>query len=216
MQQRLVIVSGPSGAGKSTIVDMLLQSCSHLHRVTCLTTRLPRANEKDGEQFHFVSRGYFERLIKDGLLATYTSTYGDHWYGVEHSALTSASKTKIPILELDYYAIERLGNAYKRVTILIIAPSSAEAYRRIVQRGSHPSAEVKRRLGGSLQFLENAAQYDFVIVNESLEQATLEALGIVQVERLQLVRSERQVIIDRQLQQIRSQYGNSGSLVGSE
>jgi guanylate kinase len=180
----LFIVSGPSGSGKTTLVERLLQTPLKrpLTKPVSFTSRSARHNEKNGEDYFFISREEFEKKRAANELLEWTEFLGS-FYGTPRKQVEKAlEEGRDLIFCLDIRGALYLKEKYKDkvVLIFIVPPSLEELRRRIIQR-SHltQEAEIQKRLEEAKRELTFTRQYDHVIANENIDLATGQLLDII-------------------------------------
>lgn len=168
----VLIVSGPSGSGKSTLVKKLLELPGTMLSISA-TTRPPRAGEKDGEWYHFVSDQEFRRMVGRGEFLEYACVFGLHSYGTPKKWLDEARALKKDlVLEIDVQGAEQVREKLpESVAIFIVPPSRQELEKRIRARGQDNDDEIARRLERARLEMEHYVDYDYVVINENVEQA---------------------------------------------
>lgn len=168
----ILIVSGPSGSGKSTLVKKLLELPGTMLSISA-TTRPPRAGEKDGEWYHFVSDEEFQGMVGRDEFLEFASVFGLHNYGTPKKWLDEArAQKKDLVLEIDVQGAEQVRQKLpKSVAIFIVPPSREELEKRIRARGQDNNQEIARRLERARLEMEHYVDYDYVVINEDLEQA---------------------------------------------
>jgi len=168
----ILIVSGPSGSGKSTLVRRLLELPGTMLSIS-VTTRPPRAGEKDGQWYHFVSDQEFQRMVGRGEFLEFASVFGLHNYGTPKRWLDEArAQKKDLVLEIDVQGAEQVRQRHpESVAIFIVPPSREELEKRIRARGQDNNDEIARRLDRARLEMEHYVDYDYVVINEDLEQA---------------------------------------------
>jgi guanylate kinase len=185
------IVSAPSGSGKSTIVGRVLREDPRLLFSISYTTRAPRGKEKHGESYHFISRQEFEeRLARDEFLE-HADVFG-HYYGTHRGYLDRARNAGLDlVLDIDVQGAaqlkERIPDA---VSVFIIAPSRQVLEARLRSRGEDPEDVIQRRLRGAAEEIRNYHRYDYVLVNDEIDESVLRLRSIVQAERIRRTRME--------------------------
>ncbi len=178
------VISAPSGSGKSTLVKMLLASVEGLDFSISYTTRPPRGKEKDGEDYHFVSREQFMAMQDRGELLEWAEVFGN-FYGTANAALEQARKRGHDlVLDID---VQGAGQLKKRlpeaVTIFILPPSRRELEKRLRSRSLDDEAVIARRLHDASKEIRNYSAYDYVLVNDRLERSAETLQGIFRAER---------------------------------
>jgi len=181
----LYIVSAPSGAGKTSLVDALRERERGIALSVSHTTRQPRAHERDGEQYHFVNRGVFERMVADGLFLEHADVFGNS-YGTSRAAVESLlADGRDVLLEIDWQGARQVRQAMPdAVGIFILPPSRAELERRLRTRASDDAATIARRLAGSREEIAHAGEFDYIVVNDRFADALADLLSIVASRRL--------------------------------
>ena len=179
----ILIVSGPSGSGKSTLVKKLLELPGTMLSISA-TTRPPRAGERDGEWYHFVSDQEFQRMVGRGEFLEFASVFGLHNYGTPKKWLDEArAQNKDLVLEIDVQGAQQVRQKlHDSVAIFIVPPSREELEKRIRARGQDNNEEIARRLDRARLEMEHYVDYDYVVVNENVEQAG-EAVRAIVLER---------------------------------
>lgn len=175
----LFVVSGPSGAGKSTLLTRVLEQMPDVRFSVSHTTRAPRRGERDGVQYHFVDRRAFEDLVKrDGFLE-WAEVHG-HLYGTSRAEYEAAQREgRDLLLDVDVQGAQQVrARIEDAISIFILPPSHAALERRLRGRGPEDEMALQRRLAAADQEMSHYREYDYAVINESLEQS-VEALGCV-------------------------------------
>jgi len=175
---RIIILSGPSGAGKTSIHERLLRSKAlkdNLLRSISMTTRKPRAGEKNGVDYWFVSKKMFLYKKRAGHFLECEQVF-DEYYGTPYRKVRNVLKAgKSVLLCID---VQGAKTVMKRcpdaITVFIKAPSLQELAERLKKRGTEKEADLKKRLARVRKELKEASRYDVTIVNKSLPKACRE------------------------------------------
>lgn len=180
----IVVISAPSGSGKSTLIKRVRAASPGLRFSISYTTRPPRATEKHGRDYYFVSRKVFERMAARGEFVEWADVYG-HLYGTARKQLQAAQKAGQDIvLDIDVQGHqqvrERLAEA---VSVFILPPSFQELSRRLHGRRSDAPEQIERRLQTAREEITHWPEYDYLVVNDHLENATRALRSIVQAAR---------------------------------
>ncbi len=188
------IISAPSGSGKSTLVGRLLRNVPGLTFSVSYTTRAPRGNEKEGEDYHFISREEFEKRIALGEFLEYADVFGNY-YGTHRSALERAqAEGKDLVLDIDVQGARQLKcKIPEAVTIFILAPSREILEKRLRTRSEDSDAVIERRLRDAANEIRNYTAYDYVVINNELTQSDETLAAIVRAERVRRSRMEARV-----------------------
>lgn len=186
------IISAPSGSGKSTLVGRLMKSVPRLVFSVSYTTRAPRGTEKDGEGYHFISREEFEARIARDEFLEYAQVFGNY-YGTHQSVLTEAAAQNADVvLDIDVQGAGQLKKKVpEAVTIFILAPSRQILEKRLRSRDEDSDAVIERRLRDAAREIEQYRQYDYVLVNDNIDESAATLCGIVRAERVRRKRMDK-------------------------
>lgn len=181
----LLILSSPSGAGKTTLTNHLLRSLPDFTFSVSHTTRKPRTGETDGVQYHFVDRDRFQALERTGAFAEWAEVHGN-LYGTSLAEIERAKaqgKAGI-IFDVDYQGARQIRAKLPSVSsVFILPPSMAELKKRLTGRASDAPDVIERRFKQAQIEIEHYGFFDYLIVNDDLEQAKQALLGIALAER---------------------------------
>jgi len=178
------VITGPSGVGKGTLIRGLMQRVPQLELSVSATTRAPRPGERDGVDYHFLSPERFDELLAEGAFVEHAD-YAGRRYGTLRSELEERTRRGIPVvLEIEVQGARQVRAAMPQAIQAFISPPSLEVLReRLSGRGTDDEREVKRRLDVAEQELVAQPEFEYVVVNDDLEQALAELTEIV-VQRL--------------------------------
>ncbi len=188
------IISAPSGSGKSTLVKRVLSNDPALLFSVSYTTRRPRGLEKDGESYCYISREEFQaRMARDEFLEC-AEVFGNY-YGTHNSVWKRAlEEGKDLLLDIDVQGAQQLKERIpEAVSIFVLAPSRAVLEQRLRARGEDSEPVVQKRLAGAAREIRNYARYDYVVVNDRVEQAVANLEAIIRAERLRRERMEERM-----------------------
>ncbi|MGA3326174.1 MAG: guanylate kinase [Terriglobia bacterium] len=180
----IFVISAPSGAGKSTLVKRLMATSPGLRFSISYTTRAPRAHEKHGRDYFFVSRPVFERMARRGEFVEWADVYG-HLYGTAQKQLQAAQEAgQDLLLDIDVQGHQQVRRRLpEAVSVFILPPSFQELSRRLRDRHSDAPKEIERRLETAHEEITHWAEYDYLVVNEHLKDATQALRDIVRAAR---------------------------------
>jgi len=179
------IVSAPSGSGKSTLVAKLLKMVSNLDFSISYTTRPPRGPEQNRKEYFFVSREEFEAMTAADEFLEYADVFGNY-YGTARRFLREAeARGNDLLLDIDVQGASQIMQRIpEAVSIFILPPDWETLERRLRSRGQDSEAVIRRRLDTARREIENYTKYDYILINDLLEQSTDQLKDIVQSERL--------------------------------
>jgi guanylate kinase len=188
------IISAPSGSGKSTLVSRLLNHDANLMFSVSYTTRKPRGNEVDGQDYHFVSREDFERMVARGEFLEHAQVFGNY-YGTHRGILEQAqSEGRDLVLDIDVQGARQLKEQIpEAVTVFILAPSRQILEQRLRARGEDREDVIVRRLKEAAEEIRNYNAYDYVLINRDLAHSDTVLSAIVCAERVRRSRIEYQI-----------------------
>jgi guanylate kinase len=180
------IVSAPSGSGKSTLVAELLKMVPSLDFSVSYTTRPPRRTEQNRKEYFFVSREQFEAMIDAGEFLEHADVFGNY-YGTARRFLREAeSRGHDLLLDIDVQGASQIMQRIpEAVSIFILPPDWQTLESRLRNRGSDSEAVIRRRLDTARREIENYSKYDYILINNLLEQSAEQLKDIVLAERLQ-------------------------------
>lgn len=184
MKGLLLVISGPSGAGKGTICRALREKMPGIGYSISATTRPPRPGEKDGESYFFVDRESFLKLVKEGAFLEWAEVYGE-LYGTPREPVEKAlARGQDIILEIDTQGAAQVKRCYPEgVFIFVIPPSFTELERRIKGRGTESPAAISDRLAWVKKEMDQLDLYDYVVVNDRVEEAVAKIQAIIIAEK---------------------------------
>lgn len=180
----LIVVSGPSGVGKGTINRALLSLLPDISFSISVTTRLPRSGETDGVNYYFVGVEKFQEMIAAGELLEWAKVYGNY-YGTPRRAVEEIlEQGKDVTLEIDTQGALQVKDKYADAVLIFIAPPSlAELERRLLRRGTDSPDEILKRLHSAAAEMSLIHRYDYVVVNDEVEQAVSKVCSIITAEK---------------------------------
>lgn len=190
----LLVVSGPSGAGKGTICSAVREKYPDLEYSISMTTRAPRNGEMEGVSYFFRTDEQFKRLVEEDDFLEYARVY-DHYYGTPKKyVLDKIQAGRSVLLEIDIQGAMQVKKRYpKGVFVYIVPPSLEILSQRIHARGTDSEEVIQNRLAQITNELSMMHQYDYVVVNDVLEDAVHKTCAIIEAEKCKLSRNEGQI-----------------------
>jgi guanylate kinase len=184
-----VIFAAPSGAGKTTIAQRLMERRGDLVFSVSMTTRPQRAYEREGRDYFFVPEPEFRFRVAEGELLEWAEVHGN-LYGTPRRNLDEAvARGQYLVLDIDIQGARQVRDAVEgAVSIFVLPPSGVELARRLIGRGTEDRAVQRRRLGNALREIQSAAEFDYVVVNGSLDAAVEQVDAILRAEAARTTR----------------------------
>jgi guanylate kinase len=180
------IISAPSGSGKSTLVNELLKKVSDLEFSISYTTRAPRGSEINGRQYYFVSRAEFEKMIREDAFLEHAEVFGNY-YGTARRFLQQAEQNgRDLLLDIDVQGAKQIQAKLPEATsIFILPPDRKTLEERLRKRSEDREDVIQRRLITATREIENYDRYNYILVNDQLEDSIRLLRAVVRGERLQ-------------------------------
>lgn len=185
----LIVLSGFSGAGKGTLVKGLLKKYDEYALSVSMTTRAPREGERDGVEYFFTTREKFEETIVNNGLVEYALYWGNY-YGTPRAYVEEQlAAGKNVILEIEIQGALKIKEKFPdSLLIFVTPPSGAELKRRLEKRGTESAEVIARRLARAAEESEGIEAYDYIVINDSLEECVEEIHRLVDAARRAPVR----------------------------
>ena len=189
------IISAPSGSGKSTLVSELMRLVPKLRFSVSYTTRDPRGDERDGQDYFFISREDFEDRVRRGEFLEHAEVFGNY-YGTHISELDRAAAEGYDlVLDIDVQGARQLKERIPAaVSIFILAPSRQILEERLRARSQDSEAVILRRLHDAAEEIRNYSLYDYVLVNREVEASVETLVAIVKATRSRRDRMEERSV----------------------
>ena len=186
MTGHLYIVAAPSGAGKTTLVRLLLEKDPDINVSISSTTRLPRTGESDGREYHFVGVQNFLDMVSQGEFLEWAEVHGNY-YGTSKRWIEKEMEAgRDVLLEIDWQGAQQVRKVFpKAIGIFILPPSLEELKSRLSGRGTDSAETIARRIAAARDEMRHVDEFDYVIINDDLQQALDNLRSIVCASRLQ-------------------------------
>lgn len=178
------MISAPSGAGKTTVLKRIMRDLPKIRFSVSYTTRPPRPGEKEGVDYHFVSRDEFQQMIQTGAFAEWMEVHGNY-YGTSRALLEECLTRDIDvILDIDTQGAEQIHRRYRDgVFIFILPPGIGDLKERLTRRGSESQEMIDLRLRNASKEIEKMKNYDYVVINEQIDEAVERIKAIILAEK---------------------------------
>ena len=188
----LIVVSGPSGAGKGTINGELLKRNKNIWMSTSMTTREPRGTEENGKEYFFVSKEEFKERIKNDQFLEYAIVHSGKYYGTPKDKIYDKLDQGIDvILEIDIQGALSIQNKISDALFIFIMPPSMEILKeRLTNRGTESEEKVLERFQTAYKEINAYTKYNYVVVNDEVENAVNKVEAIIKAEKCRVDRIE--------------------------
>ena len=186
----LVVVSGFSGAGKGTVMKRLMEKYDNYALSISVTTRNPRPGEEEGREYFFRTKEEFESLIKEDALIEYAQ-YVENYYGTPRSYVEEQLEAgRDVILEIEIQGARKIKKKLPEALLVFVTPPSMKVLKeRLTGRGTETAEVIAERLARASQEAEGVEEYDYLLVNDTLEECVDTLHGIIQVEHFRMNRN---------------------------
>lgn len=179
---KIIIITAPSGSGKTTLVKRLLERYPKLSFSTSACTRQPRANEVNGKDYYFFTEDEFKNLIAEDAFVEWEMVYAGKYYGTLKTEVERIWKNgQAPLVDIDVQGAIAVQKKYpdQSLSLFIQAPSIQELKRRLEHRGTETPETLNERVKKAELELSYAPQFDSIIINDDLEEATQQLINII-------------------------------------
>lgn len=168
MQGQVLVISGPSGSGKSSLISLLLKNFSNSFFSVSATSRNKRENEKDGIDYHFISKEKFESEIKKNNFLEYAKVH-DNYYGTPYLPIQKAlQEQKLVILDIDVQGFFQVKEKLNTTSIFITTKNKLTLKNRLKNRLSENAKSIEKRLQTASEEIKEIKNYDFLLINDDL------------------------------------------------
>ena len=193
MKPLLIVISAPSGAGKTTICDLLLRSYPEISYSVSCTTREPRLNEVDGEDYHFLTQERFRQLIGENMFLEYAEVHGNYYGTLKQPIYDVLKEGHTMLLDIDVQGAEQVRRSVSKLPqddlmrqgymdIFINPPSIEELRNRLEKRGTDDPEVIEHRLENAAAEMERAGEYMYQVVNDDLRICFQRVCDIINIK----------------------------------
>ncbi|MBQ3928590.1 MAG: guanylate kinase [Clostridia bacterium] len=191
----LVVISGPAGAGKGTVVTELVKD-GNVEVSISATTRAPRGQEKDGVEYHFLSREQFQDMIENDGFLEYAQYCGNYYGSPKKQAEEWMHQGKDVILEIEVQGCEKIKQQSPDcISIFIMPPSMEILEHRLRKRATDSEESILHRLARAKEEIRLAENYDYIIVNGPIEECVADVKSVLNAEKLKANRFDVKEIL---------------------
>ncbi|MBE6730552.1 MAG: guanylate kinase [Ruminococcaceae bacterium] len=187
----VIVISAPSGGGKGTILKKLFESDDNLTLSVSATTRAPRPGEENGVQYYFVTKEEFSEMLEKGEILEHAE-FCDNYYGTPKAPVVELTeKGKDVVLEIEVKGGAQIKKLIPDCVSIFITPVSLEVLeKRLRNRGTETEDAILKRLATAKVELKEAHNYDYIVVNDKLEDAVEDVKSILRAEKLRYIRNK--------------------------
>ncbi|WP_027340741.1 guanylate kinase [Halonatronum saccharophilum] len=180
----LIVLSGPSAVGKGTVLRSLLQDYNDISYSVSATTRKPREGEVDGIDYFFMSKDKFKNLVDDGEFIEWAKVHNNYYGTPKNYVKETLAKGKDVILEIDIQGAKQVRDNFSGGVFVFLAPPSLEDLKdRITKRGTESDSVIDLRMENATKELEEAKNYDYLIVNDEVDRAVDKLRSVIIAQR---------------------------------
>ena len=182
----LFVLSSPSGAGKTSIARYVLDKDKNIKLSVSLTTRKKRKNEKAGIDYDFISKDVFETKIKNNFFLEWATVFGNYYGTSREKVQKTLQKGNDVLFDIDWQGTQQLSDNkdFDLVTIFILPPSKTVLEKRLNNRAQDSKIEVIKRMSQASDEISHYMEYNYIVINNNLEDASNQVLSILKAERL--------------------------------
>jgi len=184
----ILVLSGPSGAGKSTLINKISEEIGDFYFSISTTTRAMREGEVDGKDYYFVSEEEFKREIEEDLFLEYAIVHGNY-YGTSLKPVKEALRQKkLVIFDIDVQGNDAVQSRLSDITtsVFVATPSLKELERRLYARATDDEEIIKRRIMMAKKEIQRISEYDYLVINDNLEEAAKNLTVIAKAARMKI------------------------------
>ena len=193
----LVLISAPSGGGKTTLCQQLLDARPDMTRVITCTTRQPRPGEKNGVDYHFLSKAEFQRRVQAGDFLEHAMVFGRGYGTLKSEVFSRLRGDRDVLLNVDVQGAAAIRELARRepelkralVTVFLTPASVIELEKRLKNRGADAPGEIKKRLGIARQEVAHWRNFDYLLISSTIPNDLRRMLAIIEVEKLRAARA---------------------------
>ena len=184
----MIIISSPSGAGKTTLTRKLVSDLKSAVLSVSVTTRKKRDNEEEGLHYFFINEEVFDQMVEDGDLLEYANVFGFNYGTPKERVIENIQIGKDVIFDIDWQGAAQLKNNYKNniVSIFILPPTATELMSRLIKRDQDSIDIIKNRLNAAYDEIKHWDEYDYVIINDDLDEAYSELKSVITSEKMKM------------------------------
>jgi guanylate kinase len=190
----LFVITGPSGCGKTTLVKQVMDEVDNIDFSISHTTRKPRKSEVEDEDYYFVSKEKFKEMIDDDMFAEWAVVHGDY-YGTSRREIEKKATMKDLLLDIDVQGAEQIKERHKKAVFVFVLPPGFKALKkRLEKRGLDSEAVIQKRLEVAKKEIRSYPMFDYIIINDKLDDAVEELKAVVVSRRCLLDLRQKAIV----------------------
>ena len=198
-QGQLIVISGPSGAGKDTIINELLKKNKNIWLSVSSTSRAPRGGEVDGENYFFLTKEDFEKKIKEDYFLEYAEYAGNYYGTPKEKMLEKIEKGIDVVLVIEIQGAKKIKKLVpEAIFIFIMPPSEKELLKRLKNRKTEEKEKIVERFNIAYKEINEVSKYNYVVVNDLLEDAVDKVEAIIKAEKCRVDRIEEMLVSNKE------------------
>lgn len=183
-QGMMIVLSGPSGAGKGTLKNEYMKRHNNAVFSVSMTTRPPRPGEIDGTDYYFTNQAAFQSILANEGFLEWAQVHGEYYGTPKQFALNTLTENKDIVLDIDVQGALQVKKSYPQALMIFIIPPSVEILeQRLRRRGTETEEKIQRRLANAKKELSLMNQYDYVVINTTIEEAYQRLNAIITAEK---------------------------------
>ncbi len=201
----IFIISAPSGAGKTTLLRRVMEELPGLRFSVSYTTRSPRPNEREGEDYHFISPSIFQKMVERNEFLEWAEVLGNRYGTVRENLSLVKSEGVDLILDIDTQGAKRVVEQIEPAILIYVLPPSLESLQeRLTKRGFDSPERIRFRLANAKRDMEEARWYHYVILNDRIEETEEKLKAIIMAERC---RKNKNALLEEKMKQWEEPHG---------
>ena len=184
----MLVVSSPSGAGKTSLTRKLQEEDDNIELSISVTTRDKRPEEKDGLHYHFIDNNSFHEMLENDKLLEHARVFGNYYATRKKQVIEAIENGRDVLFDIDWQGASQLRKSMANdvVSVFILPPSAAELMSRLVKRGQDSFDVIKKRIDGAFDEIKHWKEYDYIIINDNINDAYIELSSILVAERCKI------------------------------